>query len=137
MTEWKLSSCTLLLLVAAVHAQDVPPEVAMVDVDGETAVDREQEPPGVMNEREMEPIARNEQEPPGANLQDEEDRQGWLILTSLECFWHSLCCLIKYYLYSLTQGAMPLKYFQDVTINVGSVTFGQAMVIAIIIMRTS
>ena len=85
MTEWNSIWGALLFLVAAVHAQDAPPHVAMVDVGGEMAVDSiRQTGDDRMNEIEVEPA-----------LRDEEDRHGHgrLILTSVECFCHSLCYL--------------------------------------------
>ena len=106
MTEWNPILGALLLLVAAVYAQDIPPEVAAADVGGETAVDRilkdGDEPPVNENEMEMEPTRREEEDrQTGTNememepiLRDDKDRHGGLILTSLECSWHSLCYLM-------------------------------------------
>ena len=110
MTKWNSIWVTLLLLVAAVRAKDVPPRVAMVDVGGEMAVDGIlQDGDDRMNEMEMEPNLREEEDRQvGMNememeptLRDEEDRSGGLILTSLECFWHSLCYLISSIYYAL------------------------------------
>ena len=63
MAEWNSICGTLWLLVAAVHAQDVPPNVAMVDVGGEMAVDRiHQDRDDRMNQMDMEPILRHEED---------------------------------------------------------------------------